>query len=634
MNYQLVHIIVGRLRIRIPQLAWDEEFAHKLNGLVELLTFITSVRINPAASSLIVTYDPEQILDFMVQDLICGCISQALIGESTAIAPIVLTTEVAETAEERELEPQVNRWQDLGLPCLSLGVALLAAPLELPVLVVTAALAGAALPWFMRATNSLVNHRQPSTDLLDSLWMTLQTLQGQYTAPALKTCLVEVRRTLRGTVSDERQEQALEMLTWLEKEYWIERDGQTRRIAANAIQSGDRVILHPGEQIPVDGWILAGIGWIDEWSLTGVSQPVICSEGEAVYASTCLVDGKVCILAERTGIHTRAGIVAQHLQSAPVHDTQIAIHQAEFVRAAIVPTIMTGGAIFALTGNLGAAISPFQLDFGSGIPISVHSTLLLALTEAARHGIYIRSARILELLAQIDVVVFDQTQLMAQSEQSMESIWQMSDEAIAALQHHRITPYWVTGNSWKETQESASNLGIQPDHVWAEVVPEQVSTLITALRHQGKVVAYIGGGEFSDVLQASVMISFDPAGDDPSERADVVLLNGDLQGLSYAIAIAKRAMEVVYQNTAMIVLPNLLVQIGGGILLGMHPVVNVITNNSSALVAEFIHGMKPLFDCPPASAQKRSRRLLKQLPENHVPVVNSWMANISIEETS
>jgi cation transport ATPase len=633
MNYQLVHSIVGRLRIRISQLAWDEGFAHKLNGLVEQLTFVTNVRINPAASSLIVTYDPEQILGFMMQDLISGCISQALIGESTAIEPIAPTPE-EETAEEIELEPQVNRWQDLGLPCLSLGFALLATPLELPAFVVTAVLAGAALPWFMRATDSLVNHRQPSTDLLDSLWMTLQTLQGQYTAPALKTCLVEVRRTLRGTVSDERQNQALEILTWLEQEYWIERDGQTQRIAANAIQSGDRVILCPGERIPVDGWILAGVGWIDEWSLTGASQPVICSEGESVYASTRLVDGKVCILAERTGMHTRAGMVAQHLQSAPIHDTQIAIHQAEFVRAAIVPTIVTGGTIFALTGNLGAAISPFQLDFGSGIPISVHSTLLLALTEAARHGIYIRSARILELLAQVDVVVFDQTELMTQPEQNMESVWQESDGAIAALQHHQITSYWVTSDSLKETQERAFNLGIQPNHVWAEAVPEQVSTLIAALRHQGKTVAYIGEGEYSGALQASVTISVGQTGENPSAMADVVVLNGDLQGLSYAIAIAKRAMEVVYQNTAIIILPNLLVQIGGGILLGMHPVVNVITNNSSALVAEFIHGKKPLFDRLPASAQKRSRRPLKQLPENHAPVADSWIDNVSIEETS
>lgn len=56
-DYQLVHCTLGRFRIRIPRLAEDSEYANKLRNLVESLDSVTSVRINPAASSLVVEYD-------------------------------------------------------------------------------------------------------------------------------------------------------------------------------------------------------------------------------------------------------------------------------------------------------------------------------------------------------------------------------------------------------------------------------------------------------------------------------------------------------------------------------------------------------------------------------------------------
>jgi cation transport ATPase len=588
-------------------LSWDGEFTQKLDGLVRTLTDVTTVRINPAAKSLVVTYEPAQTLAVMLQEQIAECIDQAMSS--------VLRVEDSQRAEAHdddvELEPEVNRWQDLGMPCLSLGVALLAAPLELPVLVVTAAIAGAALPWFMRATDSLVNHRQPNIDLLDSLWMTMQTVQGQYAAPALKTCMVEVRRALRGTTADGRQQEGSQILAQFAQGYWVERNGERLWVAAQEMLVGDRVKLSSGDWIPVDGWIGQGAASMDESRLTGVSRPVVCGEGQAVYAGSRIIEGNLEVVAERTGAYTRIGIVAQHLQNPPVHDTQLGIDQAEFLRAIIFPTIAFGGAVFALTGNIGAAISPFQLDFGSGIPISVHSTLLLALTESARHGIYIRSAKVLEQLAKLDGVVFAQSGLFKPGDTHTQEIWQECAEAIATLQRQGITIYWVTPDSAQVAQERARFLGIPAQQTWAEATAEQAIALVEALQHQGKNIACVGTGQ---KVEGTVAIALAEAGTEPPESADVVLLDEDLYGLIHAVTIAKRAIDVVYENTAIIVAPNLLAQIGGGMMLGMNPVINVIMNNSSAFVSEFIHGNKPLFDQPLyLTSQRRSRKQPKSL---------------------
>lgn len=138
MSYQVVHATQGRLRMRVPQLSWDAKFAHRLQQSVEALQFITAVRINPAASSLIVAYVPVAIDSLALQERLFVCIEQASMTQRVA-TPVHFTDAVAdatdranwESESEAELPPETD-WQRLGLPLLSLGLALLATPWEFP----------------------------------------------------------------------------------------------------------------------------------------------------------------------------------------------------------------------------------------------------------------------------------------------------------------------------------------------------------------------------------------------------------------------------------------------------------------------------------------------------------------------
>jgi hypothetical protein len=56
-KYAIVHITKGRIRIRIPKLKYDREYQYCLKKLVESLRFVTGVRINPAAQSIVIHYD-------------------------------------------------------------------------------------------------------------------------------------------------------------------------------------------------------------------------------------------------------------------------------------------------------------------------------------------------------------------------------------------------------------------------------------------------------------------------------------------------------------------------------------------------------------------------------------------------
>ncbi len=609
MAYRVIHAIAGRCRLHVPQLTGDRAFANRVIELIESLRFVTEVRINPEASSLIVTYQSSSITSAEAQEKFITCLQAAWLDNSDALAELE-AEKIARTdweAEAEDIGHQADEWERLGLPFLGLGLALLAAPLELPPLIVGTAIAGAALPWFTRAAQHAATERQLNVDFLDTLWITLQMVNGQYVAPSLKTSLVGSRAKVREEVGQTKENRALLLTDAALPEIKVSRNQQTKIIPIHQVQVGDQIWLAAGERIPVDGYILQGSAQIDEQPLRRATEPIWRNVGESVYASTQILTGQLCVSVCRTGVNTQSGLVAHLIESEPVYDTQIAADQAEFARHAVLPTLCFGGAIFAMTGNLGSAIAPLQLDFGSGIQLSVRTVILSALTHAAQNGIYIRSGRALEALTQIDTLVFDQAVFNPQafdlpsSSNSMARL-ELARDVIDCFHQQGLDTYLMSSDSASIALPIAEQLGIAAAQTYAEALPHHKATLVSGLHSHGRTVALIGDSSQSAAAFpcADLSIAYAHQGEVLNNLADVVLLDPDLSKLVEAVGIAKQAMAAIYQNTALTTLPNLAVTTGG-IFFGLHPVVNVITNNCTAFLAEFVNSSRPLFTSPTAA---------------------------------
>jgi Heavy metal associated domain 2 len=55
-DYQVVHAIAGRIRYQLPQIQTDQRFVDQLQHSLKSLAFVTEVRVNPAAQSIIISY--------------------------------------------------------------------------------------------------------------------------------------------------------------------------------------------------------------------------------------------------------------------------------------------------------------------------------------------------------------------------------------------------------------------------------------------------------------------------------------------------------------------------------------------------------------------------------------------------
>ena len=707
-GYHIIHQNRQRMRINIPLLADDEEYSYKLEYLIKSQMDVAEVYINQATQSLVVEFDAlvnGEMLSLRRQKLV-AVLQQALIVDvETAIA---YCQKINSNSAPNYWE---YYWERLGLPALSLTLSLGAiAGLPLPGLLLTGSVLIASIPVFKRAFIAIQQNQQLSIDFLDGMAIGLHAVNGSPFPSALMLGMIEGGEAIRDMTMRSSERASFDLLDCLHKHAIVERDGHEVEIPVKAIVEGDRVIVYPGDQIPVDGYIIKGHGLVDQCKLTGESVPISLSEGDEVLASTMLVEGKICIFTQQTGKNTRAGATVALMKSAPVHDTRMGNYATTIANDMVIPTLAVSLGVGLSSGDLGRAISILTLDVGTGMRISIPTTIMSALTYAARNGVHIRSGRALEKLAEIDTLVFDKTgtltqgragvtgikltddtcseqellslaataeqglshpvaeaiirhakdtnvpideyeewdyrvglgvvttikdsrilvgshRLMAQENISLDVLNQRypkiksgsnslvyvardgqligvilysdpprpeSQYIIQQLQSQGITPYMLSGDVNRVAHAVAGELGIAPDCVHAEAFPEGKVEIVKSLHDSGKTVAFCGDGinDSAALAYADVSISFGGATDVARETADVVLMNNDLHGLLLAIQIAKHAMKIVWENAALVVVPNI-GAVMAGVFLAIDPVLAIIINNGSAIFAE-LNGLRPL----------------------------------------
>ena len=241
------------------------------------------------------------------------------------------------------------------------------------------------------------------------------------------------------TQSKGKASQAIRKLLTLEaKEACVERDGEEAHIPIDALAPGDIMVVRPGEKIPTDGEVFSGSSRVDESLVTGESMPVKRAQGSKVIGATINLEGVLRVRATRTGNDTFLSQVIRMVEEAQGSKVPIQALAdrvtAVFVPIVLVLALVTLVAWLVFPQPLGAlavwmarflpwvnpelgwvalalhaAIAVLVIACPCALGLATPTALMVGSGLGAENGILIRKGAAVQVLRDVDVLVFDKT---------------------------------------------------------------------------------------------------------------------------------------------------------------------------------------------------------------------------------
>lgn len=231
--------------------------------------------------------------------------------------------------------------------------------------------------------------------------------------------------------------------------------GATERVLVEALALNDKVVVRPGERIPVDGVVETGIGAVDQSSITGESVPVDVEPGINVFGGTVNQNSVLVITVTKTASQSTIARMIELTTKAQEQRSpseQFSDWFGERYTYVVLFGSILALVIFLLIGiptddALYKAATLLVVASPCAIVISVPAAILSAIAASARSGALFKGGTAIEDFGTVDIVAFDKTGTLTHGKMKVTDVITLSAldetkllEVAAALEAHSEHP--------------------------------------------------------------------------------------------------------------------------------------------------------------------------------------------------
>lgn len=202
----------------------------------------------------------------------------------------------------------------------------------------------------------------------------------------------------------------------------VNEDGTTETVDVDDLDEGDHVLVKPGGQIPVDGKIIDGTGYMNEASITGESTPVQKSNGDKVFAGSIADNGTITIETTSVGEDTTFGKIIELVEEAQDSQSPAARFIDKFATYYTPAVLVIGILVWIFTQNFPLAITVLVLGCPGALVIGAPVSNVAGIGNGAKNGILMKGGNAVNTFSHVDTLVLDKTGTLTTGKMSVTDI--------------------------------------------------------------------------------------------------------------------------------------------------------------------------------------------------------------------
>ena len=305
-----------------------------------------------------------------------------------------------------------------------------------------AALLAAAGPVYRSAFQAIRVNHEVNINVLMSIASIGAVVIGAYTEAGMVMVLFAVGEALEGYAANRSRDSIRSLMEVVPNSatLLVPQNGAFRpqQVSVSALRIGDRLLVKPGERIPMDGEVISGTSSVNQAPITGESGLVEKHPGDSVFASSITGEGSLEIVVTRLAEDNTISRVVKLVEEAQEKRAPTQRFVDQFARF-YTPFIVILSAVVMIVPPLFFGepfLNPNPDTFGwfyrglallvVGCPcalvISTPVTLISAISNAARNGVLVKGGLHLESLSKVQSIAFDKTGTLTQGKPAVVSI--------------------------------------------------------------------------------------------------------------------------------------------------------------------------------------------------------------------
>lgn len=267
-----------------------------------------------------------------------------------------------------------------------------------------------------------LRHGEYGVDILAATAIITSVVLGEVWAGMIIVLMLTGGEALEDYAEGRAKTELTALLERAPKKAHVYRGRKVVDVSVKQVQAGDKLLIKPGEVVPVDCVIIEGTSSMDESSLTGEPLPVEKSLGEQLLSGSVNQESAVTVKALHTASDSQYEQIIKLVKAA-------SSSKSPFVRLAdrysipftIIAFIIAGGAWF-ISGDVDRFLQVLVVATPCPLILGAPIAIISGMSRAAKHGVIIKTGGALEQLASVKTIAFDKTGTLTQGKPVVESI--------------------------------------------------------------------------------------------------------------------------------------------------------------------------------------------------------------------